>query len=404
MSVSGKREVFTSKLVPGLVIEIMLDFSAEDAEKFAEEEANINNRPQKSGAIKRYAGLMLRKEWDLNGETFIQDEKERAISGRNRSKAVLLAEKKRKQNPDYYKEEFGLTGPVKIPAIVVRGIKAKCYRSVDSGEKRTGRDMFYVAKVFDDFKGEDKKPEFSNSQKKKLAGILATAARTVWLRLEGKDVSDAPGFPPAAQEDFVKKHPLLIDCVAHVFRCDEGGGAERNIQSLVSPAYMAAVMYLGSVMKTDREDYDERGAEAINDELMEDANVFVDSFATGANLDAGHPALILRKLYAAQKRDAAEGKGKRDRDVVLNMLVKAMTLYLDEKTDLKPTDLKWNPAKEDVPRLGGLDTVVEVAEPPVEEEAPEASTEAEEGEEEAPKKPAKRKTKKAKKATAEAAA
>lgn len=373
------RETFKSKVFPGVTIELMDDFSVADAEVFAAEDANSRNRPQKAGAIERYAEDMIRNEWDFNGEGISQDKNQKTISGRNRSKALLKAEKLRKANPDQFREEFGLRGPIKIPMMVVRGLPPKVFRSVDSGEKRSGRDMCFCSNLFDHYEiivedaetgKQNNIPEFNKADKKKLAGIIATAARTVWLRLGGKDVSDAPKFPPSALQEFIKKHPHLIECVVEVYRADAGGGAEQNIASLVSPAYMAAVMYLASTSKTSRSSYDSRGTEAIKTSFHKQALAFVESFAVGSNLATGSPVLVLRQAFTRQIKLQHEGKGRRDRDVILNMLILAFRAFLDDKT-VASSELRWN-SSEDVPRLGGLDIQVDI---PVAEEEESTSPE-----------------------------
>lgn len=384
------RETLKSKLFPGVEFVLMDDFGEEDAKRISADENNTGNRPKKGNAVERYAEVMLRREWEFNGEGMIEDTHEKTLSGRNRSLALIKAEKLRKKNPAYYAEQYGLRGPVKIPMLIVKGIKPKTYRTIDGGEKRTGADMFYVAKLFNRFKLADGKQEFTDGQKKSLARILATASRTVWLRLGGKDVKDAPKFPPSAQDEFVKRHPLLVDCVAYVFRCDLGADNERLIQSLVSPAYLAAVMYLAATSKgTDREDYDAGVVDAIKDKLMPEAEAFVDSFSTGTGLEQGSPILVLRRFFTSQKQEGTT----RDRDVVLNSLVKAMLLFLEEKTDLKQSDVKWK-SDEAVPRLGGLD--IEPEPEPEPEPTPE-DADAVDNETEAVVEQAKPKRKKAKK-------
>lgn len=337
-----------------LEIALVQDFGLSDAEELLA--LNTGNRPKKASAVEKYAEDMLRRKWDLNGETIIVDSANNLRNGQNRLYGLLKAEKRRQSDPKLYAEKFGLRGTIKIPVLIVRGVKPATFRSMDAGEKRTGSDMFFVADLFAGYKNKDKSQEFKDADKKKLSRILATAARTAWLRLGGKDVADAPKLPPSALEEFVKKHPQLVDVVVNIFRYDNGGaGREKNISSLVSPAYMAAVVYLAGMSKTDRVDYDERGLEALNDSLMEEALSFADYFAAGAGLEEGSPILVLRKAYSAQIKNK---EFARNRDVTLNMLVKAMVAFLNGET-VKQTDLRWNPEKEPVPRLGGLDMEIE---------------------------------------------
>ena len=124
----------------------MDDFTVADAEKAIE--ANVGNRPKKAGAIKRYTEDYLRRKWDLTGETIIFDEDGKLINGQNRCYALLAAEKKRLTNPKAFEKAYGLRGPIKVPMVIVHGVKRKAFRSMDSGEKRTGPDMFFCANMW----------------------------------------------------------------------------------------------------------------------------------------------------------------------------------------------------------------------------------------------------------------
>lgn len=382
----------------GIEIEIMDDFGEEDAVALLKK--NNTNRPQKSGNMGRYCQDMLRKKWKLNGETIVVSSRGNLLNGQNRCMALIKAERMRKQNPEKYKDSrYALHGPIRIPMVIIRGIKDSAADTLDQGAGRTIADVFFREHLFDSYtkldeSGNKEVPEFKLGDKRKLARYLATAVRTCWIRLGGKDVSDAPKFPVSAADDFIKKHPAILDCVVFCYRAD--GGVERSISSLVTVPYMAAVMYLGATAKTLREDYDKAEdaigvAEVIDLSLMKQVQKFVSAFASGEELHAGSPILALRKAFENIKNQ----KVARDRDVTLNMLVKAFTFHLDGMKDVAMKDVKFDPTKEDTPRLGGLD--VEQTDP--DEEAVESDAE-EAGEEQAEeadaKAPAKKKARKPK--------
>jgi hypothetical protein len=320
---------------------------------------------------------MLRKKWKLNGEPFIFSGKDNLLNGQNRCFALLRAEKLRKQDPERYKK-YGVRGPIKIPALIVRGVLDSSADTIDQGAARTNADVIFREKLFDDYKTEDNKPEFSAADKKKLARYLATAVRVVWVRVGGNDVLDVLKFPVSAMEDFLKRHPAILDCLLFCYRQD--GGVDKNIASLVSVPYMTAAMYLAATIRTDREEYDkavtqEEVHNVVDLGLMEKVEVFVMRFASASNLDTGSPILSLRKAFDKIKGE----KISRDRSVTLNMLIKAFAYFLDDVHDVTVKDALFSPAKDATPRLGGLD--VEQVEP--DEETPEEDAPEEDEEEEA---------------------
>lgn len=333
---------------------------------------NGSNRPRSGTLVKRYALEMLRQKWKLNGEAWIVSKTGQTLSAQHRAAAVILAEQLRKKDPEHWKQ-YGTKGPIKIQAVVVYGVDDKVADTIDQGKTRSAGDVIFRMNLFDDYMMADKvTPEFKDSDKKKLARDLSTALRTVWMRLGGLKVSDAPKFPQSEMLDFFMEHPRLLDCVLTVYREDDG--ANKNVSSLVSRAYLAAVMYLGATSKTDREAWDDAKIDAPDFSLWDDAVEFVQKFAYATDLKKGDAVLVLRSLFQKQISE-----GNRNRDHILAALVKAMTCFLDDTSDLKMTDLQMK-KDESFPRLGGLDQEIEIP-----EEAPE----------EAPVKPAKAGKKKA---------
>lgn len=381
--------VTTTKKFEQFKLEVTVtdEFDAAYAEKLLA--TNNRNRPKKSGAIKRYLEDIIRRKWDLTGEPIILDTNGQLINGQNRCFSLIKAEQMRLKNPKEYEKTYGHRGPIRIPMVIISGVKAAAFRSMDSGEKRSGPDMMFCARLFDTMKDAQGKPKYSDADKKKLSRILATAIRTVWLRTGGMKISDAPSFPPSEmQEFFAEHHPELLSAVTYTYDAD--AGREQRISSLVSPANMAAVLYLAAVSTSDAREVQDGGE--LDFSLLPEAQQFVEEFASGTGLEEGNPALALRRAYMAQIKDKSTS---RNRDVVLNMMVKAMVLYLDEKKNVKLQDVRWNPAKEAIPRLGGLDVEVEVVSEPSEDSA--------ETKKSAESKPKSKKMNKAKKPVKEAA-
>ena len=317
---------------------------------------NSHNRPFKKGIGDRYAHDILHGKWPYNGESLSISKTRQIISGQHRLYGLLRAEKLRKLNPEAYKQWH--KGPISIKILLATGIDDKVADTTDQGQPRAHGDMLFRKGLFDGYKMADKSQEFKLSDKKALAKDLATALRTVWLRVGGKDVSDAPHFPKSEMLTFLAKHPKVIDCVVYVYRANDG--KNKLIASTISRAYMAAVMYLAATSASDREDYDASGE--INTDFMDKAEDFVECYANGLNMQAGSPILALKNTFNKQKADG----GTRDRDVTLNLTCKAFALFLDGKN--AETKLFTHKKDDPTPRVGGLD--VDATSPENDEDKP----------------------------------
>jgi hypothetical protein len=230
---------------------------------------------------------------------------------------------------------------------VVYGIseKSEVVDTLNLGQKRSLGDVMFRRHEFD--------KEYSERDQKRLANILSGAIRLVWLRMGGKQVSDAPHFPHSEALEVLKTHPKIKDCVQFIYTLEGGQGAEgRQISSKVSLAYAAAMMYLMATAKTDPDGGD------LNFSLQKKAEKFWESFATGANLEKDSPILSLRTLL--EKMDASSSKS---RDAICWLIAKAWNAHIDgEAMPVKSLRLKESVDKEsgkrvlaEFPRIGGLD-------------------------------------------------
>lgn len=348
---------------------IKLDFTADDAADLMK--MNIGNRPKSSPLAKRYANEMLRRKWEFNGEPIILTEHGVLASGQHRCEAIIIAEKLRKADPARWKKYW--KGPIKIAVAITTGIKKSAVNTLDLGKSRSQSDVLFRQTFFDEYLDADGKQEFSDADKKKLARQLATATRNVWIRLGGMKVSDSPKFPHSEMMDFLKVHPSLVDMTVHVFRANER--KEGLIDSLISLANMTTVAYLMAASDSKRDEYDETSE--YNLDKWDAATLFVDKFAdSAAGLPKGNPITVLRQVFTTEKANGAV----RDRDVLFAQLVMAANAFLDGVTDedsmwegdpMTTTMFKFNPKKDDMPRIGGLDVYIEEEEEDEPEEAAE---------------------------------
>lgn len=318
---------------------------------------NATNRPFKIGFAKRYMLDMLRKKWAMNAETIVIDEHGMVQSGQHRLVGLVLAQQELKKNPakwaKYWPSEGGVPATVEIECLIFTGISSapEVINTLDIGQKRTLADILYRDSRFP--------ANMAPKKKALLANILAGATRLVWIRSQGKSVSDAPHYPHSEAMDFLEEHPEILSSVYHIWALQGGNAADgQNVSRYLSMPYAAGLHYLMATSATDSEEYQEKGPSVLNFALKDRADEFWTQFANG-KLPEAHPIARLKKLLLSQ--EASSGMG---RDEIVTMVVKAFNLYLDGKLKVQPDEVeaemventetgRWK-LNEDQ-RLGGLD-------------------------------------------------
>jgi len=325
---------------------------------------NPTNRPFRMTLAKRWGSEMLRGKWEMNGEAFIIDRLGHVQDGQHRGTGLVLAELERQDNKEYWAEEYGIKGPIKIDALVVTGISEKpnVVDTLGLGHKRSLGDVIFRRKEFEGIPERDQK---------RLSNVLSGALRLVWLRTGGKKVSDAPWFPHSEALDFLEAHPDIVKAVQEIFKLEGGTGADgKLISRKLSLAYAAGLLYLQGTCGTDPDKFEDTGK--IDRKHWAAAKKFWADFAEPDELGKGSPIMTVRN--ALERIDASGAMG---RDEILGTVVKAFNLYLDKKKTSSVKDVKVKRTKNkttgkielgEEPRLGGLDRV-----PPEPEPAPQPS-------------------------------
>lgn len=95
------------------------------AEKMIKASTGVN-RPLKTQIVRQYANDMASGKWKENGESIILDDNGNILDGQHRLHAVVMS-----------KMTFRFS--------VTRGVDASSYDTIDTGTKRSGRDVLYVA-------------------------------------------------------------------------------------------------------------------------------------------------------------------------------------------------------------------------------------------------------------------
>lgn len=303
--------------------EVIEELTVAQAEEYLR--ANVENRPYRSGIAKRYAEDILRGKWKLTLETIIFDENGVLTNGQHKLNALINAEEIRAKDPDYYKEAYGWEGEVTMPVTLAFGADPEGTDLQDRGQQRSAADVLFRREEFKDVK---------ESVLKKLSRDLAVAARLCWLKLGGKDVSDAPHFPHSEMLDFIEKHPKLKEMVLFVHNAD-GGKDKRVVTHLRSRGYLAGLAYLFGISETvtwDEPDFSK----------WETAEDFVSKFAAGVFDDEGNPIFQLREWLTREM-----GKPQKpSRDMKIDMIIKVWKAYIAGDS-LEPKQMRFK-KKEDL--------------------------------------------------------
>jgi hypothetical protein len=310
---------------------------------------NVSNRPFRTAYAKRYMLDKLRRKWKLNGETIIIDENGHVQSGQHRLVGLIWAVMLWKKDPAKW-AKYWSTPPVD-ECVIFHGISSDrdTVNTLDIGQKRTLSDV-----LFRDSRWPKDMPA---RKKQQLSNVLAGAARLVWLRAQGKKVSDAPHYPHSEALDFVEEHPGMAESVYHIWAAQGGEAADgQMITRYITMAYAAGLHYLMAGSATESEEYQTRGPEALNWALKDRADLFWSTFATAKDTGTD-PIGVLKRLLRGTEASTSRG-----RDEIITMVIKAFNLWMDGKKkadadeiepEMKEKDGKWRLA-EDV-RLGGMD-------------------------------------------------
>jgi hypothetical protein len=316
----------------------LLGVTLNDKGKIADMTKNKANRPFRDAMAKRYGQNMLRGKWEQNGEPILLDEDDNVISGQHRLRAIIWAQAECDKNPGKYGTE-----PISYRMVIISGIASDVSDTVDTGQNRTAADVLF------------RKDYFTIDQKEvaKVSGVLAAAARLVWLRTNGKVVRDAPKFDHQELISFVDEHEALKDWVKFVYdRYDEKqdvAGTSSKMTQLIRCGPLAGLMYLAAACDLDPDNWDGD----LNAEMDTKAEVFLIDLMSATNLAIDSPILCLRKKLLSNEKAAT----KMSRDQLCSTFVKAWNFYLDG-TKIKVSDLTLKKTEiDEPPRMGGLDVV-----------------------------------------------
>lgn len=207
------------------------------------EEYNGFNRPVDWNIVHYYASQMKEGLWQINGEAIILSDQGELLDGQHRLYACVEA-------------------GVPFRTILVKGISKEAFKTINTGKKRTGRDIFTINAL-------------QKGEPVGLAGPLSIAAGICieydrgWIKKKG---TDGCKISPQEKLAFAEATPKLTDWVN---RAREKKSPIKRYASMI-----AAVAFMGS------RKYEMK------------AGMFVDGVLSGAMLEARNPMLILHQKFA----------------------------------------------------------------------------------------------------------
>jgi hypothetical protein len=210
--------------------------------------ANKCNRPLRTSLIERYADIIKRGQWELNGETIKFDTSGTLLDGQHRLSAVILA-------------------GMPIKSYVIRDLPRKVFDTLDTGKGRTGADVLSL-------RGE------------KHESTLASAIRLLLVYKEhgGFQRNQKTAFITTRDlAEGVDKHPKLRESVAFI-------RSLRDLHRILAPSPASFLHYIFA--EIDRREADN----------------FFSALASGAGLAEGSPLLNLRNKLIDMIRHTGQGR------------------------------------------------------------------------------------------------
>lgn len=252
-----------------------------DAKRLLMAQDERTHRPLKERVVERYTGEMLAGRWRLNGEAIVLNGMQ-ILDGRHRLAACVRSDRP-------------------LETVVVRGVAAECFATIDQGVVRSPGDAFHIAGY-------------------KNASITAATARYCYLYDTTGTWSHRGGRTTSRQVllDYVCENPWVAEAARFI--------TGRKDRVLTSPSVTCAVYALCHNRPVERD-------------------IFFGDLLSGANLPAGSTCLMLRDRLAKDRRARLH---RLQEDIQAAMMIKAWNAELLGK---RVERLSYRPGTERFPHL-----------------------------------------------------
>lgn len=327
-------------LVPGMpiqqsktTVEVVDGMKVADAQEILgpDDKHNQNNRKFGQFLFCRYRDLMLQGNWDFGLRVHvIIDTNNDVQNAQHVLRAFIAAEAERLLHPARYPY---FTGPIRLDAIIERGLNPSSANFIDIGKMRNHPDIVYRQRLFDDL---------PSTQQLLAARSLSTALKIVDGRKYGAKPRSRGRFEHATLLSTLADHAGLISSTKFILGLDIMEGHQKAIRLLrISPAYLICAHYLAGASDRDT---------AGHPLLQEEADDFFRKLAFGEGLTDDHPIYVLREWLLRQPNSKSNEDMNRSYDaLVMTWLCVQNNTQLSAKrlSALRPAT--WI-------EMGGLDT------------------------------------------------
>lgn len=244
---------------------------------------NGKNREVSQGVVEKYAYDMMEGSWKLNGEAIVISTDDELLDGQHRLLACTLSG-----------ESF--------ESVVVRGADPAVFNTIDQGKARSVADALHVG---------------GEKQSKPLAAALGI----LWLY--ENDWRFTRPMKLRGEKAYRVNARLSASELGEVLHRHEGiryslglmGAAPYNAtKTYFSLSVGAALHHLFTIAG---------GADR--------SEAFFKLMATGANMDYGHPVLMLRNYFVNARAAGKTSSSQSQRQVVIAVIIKAWNAWLADK-------------------------------------------------------------------------
>lgn len=277
---------------------------------------------------------ILRKNWEVNGETIIIGKTGCTLDGNHSMVALVLAAQEWEKHKD--KWDNWKTEPT-IEKLIVYGIDEsdKVVNTIGTGRPRSLEDVIFRSDIFS---------KMRVSERKVCAKITSHAIKLLWHRLGISQNAFAPRQTHKESLDFIARHPTLLKCVRHIFSENK----DKQIQSVITPGYAAAMMYLMSMSRTSPKAYHD--TDSPNESCCDSSTY---SLAEEFFVSISSQAKTFAPLF-----DASRNIEHQSRECKLALVSKAWLLFAGGSKITKD-GIKLNLSEEykltECPTVGGID-------------------------------------------------